>query len=329
MVENFDLKSYNKEEGDDKLLEYVEQLILLYFNDIGDVKIYTDKIENDENIEIVEEGDDDEGHYIVVTAIVPDLSKIFVFKERYNTILKLKFNNEKQCYRAYWGKFHETVTALGFDPEKFWFLILFIYDYSEGACFDALTFEESPLQQLEKFIKTVDDNVIEGNGGKSLFHNDMDVTIHIKRNKRMSKIVIDQPNAIYLLAYFCEKGLEEGETIMENGEEKRMDYKNNPSLTFRALKKESEFEAYTNHIWYFAKLFIDFFNQSKLPEYRMKKKSTISFSSRQLIVKIAHFTRIATEDKKGALDTPTLNSILSQNKNREFVLSNKAYSYLG
>lgn len=51
-----------------------------------------------------------------------------------------------------------TLKGLGVDIDKFWFLLLFIFDYTCGTCLDGMKATGIGIEQLTKFAKAIADN---------------------------------------------------------------------------------------------------------------------------------------------------------------------------
>ena len=114
-----------------ELLEYMENLAVQYVPDID--------IDN-------ETGE----KYICGTAALP------FFINRYNQNgLYGHFT-----YEDYIGNesIQEMLKGLGIDIDKFWFLLLFIFDYTCGTCLDGIKATGVGAEQLTKFAKAIADN---------------------------------------------------------------------------------------------------------------------------------------------------------------------------
>lgn len=49
----------------------------------------------------------------------------------------------------------DLLEALELDAEKFWYLLLFCYDYSWGKCIEGIELKEFPKEQIEKFTGAI------------------------------------------------------------------------------------------------------------------------------------------------------------------------------
>lgn len=69
------------------------------------------------------------------------------FKRRYNRkFIDIKFKHEDYLHNK---EVQGTLQELGIDIDKFWYLLLFVMDYTAGCCWDAIQIKESPKEQLE------------------------------------------------------------------------------------------------------------------------------------------------------------------------------------
>ena len=73
------------------------------------------------------------------------------FKERYNNrLIKMPLTYEEYKKNK---EIQPTLAGLEIDSDKFWFLLLFIWDYTQGQCFNAQELAPSPIGELNSFIR--------------------------------------------------------------------------------------------------------------------------------------------------------------------------------
>lgn len=73
------------------------------------------------------------------------------FKERYNNkLIKMPLTYEEYKKNK---EIQPTLAGLEIDSDKFWFLLLFILDYTQGQCFNAQELAPSPIGELNSLIK--------------------------------------------------------------------------------------------------------------------------------------------------------------------------------
>lgn len=236
-----------------ELLEYMENLAVQYVPDI-DIDPSTGE------------------KYICGTTALP------IFIRRFNQN-KLYGNFTYEDYIAN-ENIQKTLKGLGIDIDKFWFLLLFIFDYTCGTCLDGIKATGVGAEQLTKFAKAIADNHKEVNQFGVSFKKPITISVKVEGKHQ---IVIDNANAIGYLATIIANNLKEiEEHPWMQTQQVRM---NTP-----AEEKESI------QIWLFYKMFNDFFNlepYNKLFNVRQKKGSTVSLSKTLLISKLIYFTKLS------------------------------------
>ena len=195
--------------------------------------------------------------YICGTIALP------IFIRRYN-LNKLYGNFTYEDYITN-EDIQNTLKGLGVDIDKFWFLLLFIFDYTCGTCLDGMKATGIGIEQLTKLAKAIADNNKEINQFGVSFKKPITVSVKIEGKHQ---IVIDNANAIGYLATFIANNLKEIE-------EHPWMQSQQVSISTHAEEKESI------QIWLFYKMFNDFFNlepYNKQFNVRQKKGSAISVS---------------------------------------------------
>ena len=267
-----------------KLLEYMEEVAVLYVPD--------DDIDH-------ETGE----QYIYGTTALP------LFIRRYNQN-KLYGNFTYEDYIAN-EDIQNTLKGLGIDIDKFWFLLLFIFDYTCGTCLDGMKATGIGIEQLTKFAKAIADNHKEINQFGVSFKKPITISVKVEGKHQ---IVIDNANAIGYLATTIINNLKEIE-------EHPWMQSQQVSITTNAEEKESV------QIWLFYKMFNDFFNLSpynKLFNVRQKKGSTISLSKTLLISRLIYFTKLSM-NKNFSEDEFTLKGYIKQYKDKRIDTVNSIY----
>ena len=267
-----------------ELLEYMEEVAVLYVPDY-DIDHETGE------------------QYIYGTTALP------LFIRRYNQN-KLYGNFTYEDYIAN-EDIQNTLKGLGVDIDKFWFLLLFIFDYTCGTCLEGMKATGIGIEQLTKFAKAIADNHKEINQFGVSFKKPITVSVKIEGKHQ---IVIDNANAIGYLATTIVNNLKEIE-------EHPWMQSQQVSMTTDAEEKESV------QIWLFYKIFNDFFNLSpynKLFNVRQKKGSTISLSKTLLISRLIYFTKLST-NKNFSEDEFTLKGYIKQYKDKRIDTVNSIY----
>ena len=229
------------------------------------------------------------------------------FKRRYN-IGRINVNFKFEDY-LHNKEVQATLQELGVDIEKFWYLLLFIMDYTEGSCWNATEIKESPKEQLEKLINLIayncsDINRVTG----ATFTTPITITINAKGKQTLT---LDNPNTIAYLGLLCAKGINsiEDESIL--------------SLKYSDFK-DTITEADSMRICLFAKMFLYFFEENTQFNKRQKKGSTVSLSKNLLISRLAYFAKLTT-NKSYLEDDDNLKKIIKQYGNKELSTMNNVY----
>ena len=267
-----------------KLLEYMEEVAVLYVPDY-DIDHETGE------------------QYIYGTTALP------LFIRRYNQN-KLYGNFTYEDYIAN-EDIQNTLKGLGIDIDKFWFLLLFIFDYTCGTCLDGMKATGIGIEQLTKFAKAIADNHKEINQFGVNFKKPITISVKVEGKHQ---IVIDNANAIGYLATTIINNLKEIE-------EHPWMQSQQVSISTHAEEKESV------QIWLFYKMFNDFFNlepYNKQFNVRQKKGSTISLSKTLLISRLIYFTKLSKHSKFSD-DEDVLKGYIKQYKDKRIDTVNSIY----
>jgi len=210
----------------------------------------------------------------------------------------------------------ETITALGYEADKFWYLLLFIYDYSCGTCEKGIVPNKSPKKQMDNLFRAIFDNVsaYDSKNKKVVFKSPTKIVLEIKGKH---KITIEDPFTVLSLAGVCLNAvdkIEDGSVLSQSRIEGKI--------------KNGEFEVETTsnsvHIWYFANMFFNFFELKPPLKVKQKKGSTISCSKKLLISRLIYITRLSrNENFKSSEDT--LKGYLKQYKDYQINMMNSVY----
>jgi hypothetical protein len=238
-----------------------------------------------------------------------------LFVDRYNKN-KIDINF---TYEGYLNNeaIQSTLTALGLDSEKFWFLLLFVFDYCKGICLDGYGKSVRGREQIQKLINAIDGIAEYAKLGnveiKNAIHLTKDATITLKIKGKHS-IEIKDHLAIYYVALFCEEGLKylEPESLLNTA------YINTKEIT--------EFESDEVLIWQFAMLFRKFFDIHPTNNKRQKKTDIVSYSKTLLISKLIYFTKLS-RNKKFQEEEYKLKDILKRHKEDNIKKTNSIYFF--
>ena len=193
-----------------------------------------------------------------------------------------------------------TITGLGMNPDAFWLLIVFCYDYACDCCYSGVQIAKSAKEHLSDLVNMITENMEVYNNAKILLKEDMTLTLKMK-GKSMS---ITSGKAIINIANILEKHMDEIED----------------SSLFRGIndKHYEDFEESDSVlIWFFAKLFLYFFELHPEFKGRATKGSGISLNKHVLISNLIYYTGL-TRNEKFLNDDETLKGYLRQYKNKDF-----------
>ncbi len=221
-----------------------------------------------------------------------DFYKAITFINRYKrNALNINFKYEE--YINY-KEIQDTLKGLKLDPEKFWYLLLFIFDYACCACFQTLSHREPANKQIEKLIKAINEN-------KSA-----KLTLSIEDKK----IVIDEPHVLKYISSILDKGLD------------RDNFMYNHILLSDTSKTTEKSDTFL--IGLFAETFLEFLNQNVKVKVRAKKGSQVSYSKLLLISRLVYFTKLSKNDKFKDADE-TLKGCIKQYKDYKVFVSSLIY----
>ena len=243
-----------------------------------------------------------------------DFSKAFIFINRYN-------NNQIQIgikYEDYLKdeELQETIDAFGLDKEKFWYLILFILDYSTCFSYNKVPDVLSPKNQLEKLSNKIDNNIDSLNEThlKVTFDKPIKLVLDIKGKR---KFVIDDPTTLYVISKLCMN------LVNNTSEDSFLNFGTIPIFNEDGTPN---IETVSNsvHIAYFAKMFITFFDKN--PQFKgIKKKGKNGLLNKQLLIsKLVYITKLS-RSKSFLTSDETLKGFLKQYKDLRISNPNMIY----
>ncbi len=243
-----------------------------------------------------------------------DLTKAMTFENRYyNNKIHLGIKYEDYLKNK---ELQETIEALGLDKEKFWYLIVFILDYSTCFSFNKIPDALSPREQLKKLSNEIDNNInyLNETPLKVTFDKPIKIVLDIKGKH---KFVIDNPTTLYVISKICKDLVND---INENsslnfGITPMFDKDGNPNI---------ETVSNSVHIAFFAKMFITFFDDN--PQFKgVKKKGNNGLINKQLLIsKLVYFTKLSRSESF-LTSTETLKGFLQQYKDLNMNRSNMIY----
>lgn len=167
----------------DPRLEYMEQIATLYVPDI-DI-----------------DGETGELYRSGTTALRP-------FIHRYNQN-ELFGNISYESYLAN-NDIQDTLHKLRVDIDKFWFLFLFVVDYTSDICLNGILLEGTGYEQLKLLAQTINNNTKKIDDFGVTFEKPITISIKVKGKHQ---IEINNSNAIGYLAYAISSNINEIENF--------------------------------------------------------------------------------------------------------------------
>lgn len=238
------------------------------------------------------------------------------FKERYNNrLIKMPLTYEEYKKNK---EIQPTLAGLEIDSDKFWFLLLFIWDYTQGQCFNAQELAPSPIGELNSFIKLLSQYKAAGeNPLTDQIQFSKDITLSIQINGKEVQ-TIQHPNTIGYLLSLCEKSFQ---SFCD------MELEDMIAMCEVPLKETNNTESNSSQIRYFTLLFKSmlqpFPNGIMTTQKRRSRNNEVSYNVTFLISRLIYLTRISPNEEFN-LDERTLKGYLS-NKSKLTHVKNRIY----
>jgi hypothetical protein len=197
--------------------------------------------------------------------------------------------------------------ALELDSEKFWYLLLFCYDYSWGICMKGIEINKFPVEYIRDLVDAIYSNYAGSGMLGAIFNEPISITLKVGRKN----IVIDNNNAIACIAKFCDDGLENNDlTNLPNGHFVDITRKSSDSVSVLA--------------YYFSKMIISAFNHQEQVKEKRKKGANLSDKEKMVIAHLLYLTDIISNESVRESDE-YLKAILKRYKNTEIKKLNSFY----
>lgn len=277
MIDKFNIETNIPEENE--LLDYVIQLM-------GEYCPYIDY-------------DYDIGEFYSDRSFNP--ASLYTFKNRYNNQFGIYFTYDKYMSDL---DIQNTLKIRNIDSEKFWYLLLFIYDYCNGECTSGYRCKKSSREELEDLIRAIDDNIkgYDYKGHKPFrmkSDKELKLTLHIDNKQAFT---IKNPDTLFFISLFCNSCLIESEKLDSNSFYKRMDH--------RSFEESSSIESNSYFIYFFASMFIDFFELN--PQFTAQRRK--DSGKLLLISRLIYFVELSRNENFNVGDE-TLKGYIKQYKN--------------
>ena len=306
-IDKFEWKDNTNKEKD--LLEYISLLEKIYVPDFN----YADDDPLEYfNITIISQSDvnPDKWEQLCNQPCQPSISEVLqTFTERYNhNLITTYFDYDSYQKHELIGKF---IKELELDVNKFWMLILFIYDYSYHYYIKGANIETSPNEQLLNFSKSIIENIKDfdkKNG--STPNTPMSLTLCVDGN---DNIIINNPTVIHYIASATYNAL-----TTDNFEDMPL-MKRKDRIATSYSTKDSPF------ITYFANMFLNFFNTQPQVVSKRRKGAKHSQKETDLVCQLIAFTKLSTKECWTQTENDTLKAFLKQYKDFEPKTINSIY----
>lgn len=212
-------------------------------------------------------------------AIVPISEAVEIFVSRYNNReLTHIFTYEK--YLRY-SELQQAISSFNLDKDKFWFLLLFIYDYTYSIGAKGKEMHDSTIEQVKLFIDTISKHVTQFDFIKgSQTDKKITLNIHIEGVKRA--IPITDATALHFIADSCQKRLDSEPEWYET-----------PLMHQQEITDKEVNLKDTPYIAFFARMFLSFFNTQQSVTRLRRKGSSHSHDEKKLISRLIYFTRLS------------------------------------
>lgn len=222
---------------------------------------------------------------------------VLLFAERYNERVFPKALNYEDFLKN--ADIQSLIEQLKLDRDKFWFAILFAYDYSKHLCFEGKLKKESASEQIHKLVDIISDYVgeVDEYYGTKL---KAPLTLTLSNGKKKENITIDSEAAMgYILGALQER------------------MKNEPLENYYAYTHHKQVDETIDtglsvHITYFARLILTIFDCQ--PQVREKRRKGAKHSQKEidLVCKLIYFTCISREKSWLQSENDNLKAYLRQ-----------------
>lgn len=248
---------------------------------------------------------------------------IGTFKKRYNErLIKMPFTYEEYKTNK---DIQVAITGLGLDVDRFWFSLLFIWDYVDGQCWQAFEYGDPPVYEIRNLIKALSqyEETPDANYLANTIHFNEEVTLSLQV-KNKPAYTVKSPNAIKFLLSQCQDYLdEEKRSNRDDINGLNWSEENMGMLTHYAYKTPVTAST-TKRICLFAQTFLRFFDIiSNIVWINVKGKRN-AHSITFLISQLIYLTGIS-DNENFLADKTTLKGYLSKNKNFRWHVNNKIY----
>lgn len=188
------------------------------------------------------------------------------------------------------NELQEAIASWGYDLEQFWYLTLFILDFSTGACQKRFKQEASVKDHLKAFTAFVADNTGELKSEESselIFIEPMSISIEIGEKRKKKHTIVDN-DALFII----------NQAVLQ-----MIDSIEDESGKLHFFKYDPTTEK--QHIAYFAKMFFDFFELRPTEQKkRAPNNSAKDYSKMFIVSKLIYIVGLSNQE--GYYSSPDL-----------------------
>lgn len=245
---------------------------------------------------------------------------ISTFKRRYNErLIKIPLT-----YKDYKNNIEikKAISALQLDIDKFWFAILFIWDYVDGECWQAFERGDSPANEVNNLLQAITQYEENPNANPLtehiIFKEELSLSLQVNGK---SIHTIETANAIKFILKCCQEHLDDLKPKNEFDTEHLND--NIEMVSYHPAKQQTTAST-TKRICLFAQKFQLFFDTLSPAFSNYRKGERSAYNVTFLISQLVYFTGIS-DNEDFQTDKRTLKGYLSKNKNMNWDVHNNIY----
>lgn len=245
---------------------------------------------------------------------------ISTFKRRYNErLIKTPFTYEDYKNNI---EIKKAISALQLDINKFWFAILFIWDYVDGECWQAFERGDFPANEVDKLLQAIIQYEENPNANPLtehiIFKEELSLSLQVNGKPIHT---IETANAIKFILKCCQEHLDDLKPKNEFDTEHLND--NIEMVSYHPAKQQITANT-TKRICLFAQRFQLFFDTLSPSFSNYRKGERSAYNVTFLISQLVYLTGIS-DNEEFLTDKRTLKGYLSKNKNMNWNVHNNIY----
>ena len=245
---------------------------------------------------------------------------ISTFKKRYNErLIKMPLT-----YKDYKNdiEIKKAISALQLDIDKFWFAILFIWDYVDGECWQTFERGDYPANEVNKLLQAIAQYEENPNANPLTeyitFKEELSLSLQVNGK---SIHTIETANAIKFILKCCQEHLDD--LRLKNEFDVAHLNDNIEMVSYYPTKKQTT-ASVTKRICLFAQRFQLFFDTLSPAFSNYRKGERSAYNVTFLISQLVYLTGIS-DNEDFQTDKRTLKGYLSKNKNMNWNVHNNIY----